>query len=400
MNILYIHQYFKTPSEPGGTRSYWIAKELINRGHQVTMLSTSNSIINKIETKTIDGINVIYLKVPYSQNMGFISRLFSFFSFMIKSTKEAIKIKNIDLVIATSTPLTVGFPALVLKKFKKIPFVFEVRDLWPEVPIQMGGLRNIFLISLAKWFEKLIYKNALHVVALSPGMQAGVLKKGIKIRDTSMIPNMAKVDEFWPRNRSMKLMESLGLDSNTFKIIHFGALGMANGAMTIIESAKLLKNNNNIEFIFIGGGSTEGELIEESKIHQLKNVHFLGGFSMKKTSEIVNFSDVSIVSFMDLPILYTNSPNKLFDSLSAGKPIIVNSAGWTKDLVEKNKCGYYVNPNNPEELVSKILYLVDNPAIVSKMGINARKLAESEYDKSILCDKFVNIIEKVTLKNV
>lgn len=395
MNILYIHQYFKTPAEPGGTRSYWIAQELLQKGHRVTMLSTSNSISNKTEKIQINGIDVIYLKVPYNQNMGFIDRLFSFFRFMLKSTKEALKIKNIDLVIATSTPLTIGFPALILKKFKKIPFVFEVRDLWPEVPIQMGGLKNPILKRMANLFEKTIYHNAKHIIALSPGMKGGVIDKGVLPNKVSMIPNMAKIDEFWSRNKNFKLMESLGLGLDTFKIIHFGALGKANGAMTIIESAKLLKNNNNIEFIFIGGGSTENELIEECKIHQLKNISFLGNFSMKETSEIVNFCDVSIVCFLDLPILYTNSPNKLFDSLSGGKPIIVNSAGWTKDLVEKNRCGYYVNPNHPQDLVNKIIYLRENPTIVNEMGNNSRKLAELKYDKSILCKEFGDIIENV-----
>ena len=120
---------------------------------------------------------------------------------------------------------------------------------------------------------------------------------------------------------------------------------------------------------------------------------FLGKFSMKDTSEIVNIADVSVVSFKDLPILYTNSPNKLFDSLSAAKPIIVNSAGWTKDLVENNYCGYYVDPNTPAELMQKIKYLQDNPEVLDEMSKNSRKLAEKSFDKSILCSKFAALID-------
>ena len=396
--ILYIHQYFKTPKEPGGTRSYWIAKELLKNGYQVTMLTTSSKITSKTEKIQIEGIDVIYLKVPYNQKMGILDRLFSFLSFMVKSTWLAIRLKNIDLVIATSTPLTIGFPALVIKKFKKIPYIFEVRDLWPEVPIQMGGLKNKFLIQLANCFEKIIYKNASHIVALSPGMADGVRRKNIQNSKISMISNMAKIDAFWPREINHDLMVQLGLSKESFKVIHFGALGLANGAMTIIKSAILLKDNSSIEFIFIGGGSTEEELIEVCSEHNLKNVHFSGKFPMEKTSEIVNFCDVSIVSFMDLPILYTNSPNKLFDSLSAGKPIIVNSAGWTKDLVEDNQCGYYVNPHRPQELVDTILYLQSNPEIVYSMGVSSRRLASTKYDKSILCKQFVNVVDKVINK--
>lgn len=392
MKILYIHQYFKTPEEPGGTRSYWIAKELIKNGHKVTMITSSKMLNEKIKRKNIDGIEVIYINENYNQSMSVAKRLVVFLKFMYKSSKVGLQEKNIDLVIATSTPLTIGFPALVLKWIKGIPYVFEVRDLWPEVPIQMGAIRNKFIQRIAVFFEKVIYKNAIHVIALSPGMQDGVVKI-ISRSKTSMIPNMAKMDEFWPREKNFELMQKLNICDNSFKIIHFGSLGLANGAHTIIESAKLLNNNNDIEFLFVGGGSTEKDLRNKVKEYGLTNIKFLGEFSMKDMSEIVNFCDVSIVSFEDIPILYTNSPNKLFDSLSAAKPIIVNSAGWTKDLVEENNCGFYVNPKYPNELSDKILNLKSNPDLLKIMGENSRNLAESNYDKSILAKQFVKLIE-------
>ncbi|BFO66786.1 glycosyltransferase family 4 protein [Chryseobacterium sp. S0630] len=393
MNILYIHQYFVTPQEPGGTRSYWLAQELIKNGHKVTMLTSSSKFSEDVKVVEIDGIEVVYIKEDYDQNMSVSRRLKAFLKFMYKSSVLGLKQKDIDLVIATSTPLTIGIPALILKWFKKKPFVFEVRDLWPEVPIQMGAIKNSWTIKTTRLLEKVIYKNASRVIALSPGMQAGVVKY-IPKEKTSMIPNMAKMDEFWPRGKNDQLMEKLDLKKDSFKIVHFGSLGLANGAHTIVESAKLLNNREDIEFLFVGGGSTEKDLVDEVEKNNLKNVKFLGKFPMTDVSEIVNFSDVSMISFLDIPILYTNSPNKLFDSLSAGKPIIVNSAGWTKDIAEKYHCGYYVNPNRPEELVQKVLYLKDNPELVKEMGQNARELAETVYDKSILCKKFVEVIEQ------
>lgn len=393
MNILYIHQYFLTPQEPGGTRSYWLAQELIKNGHQVTMLTSSSKFEEEIKELNIDGIKVIYVKEDYDQNMSITRRLKAFVKFMYKSSMIGMQQKNIDLVIATSTPLTIGIPALVLKWFRNKPFIFEVRDLWPEVPIQMGAIKNKAVIYATRLLEKIIYKNANHVIALSPGMQNGVVKY-IPITKTSMISNMAKMDEFWPREKNTNMMIELGLKINSFKVIHFGSLGLANGAHTIIESAKLMKEINDVEFLFVGGGSTEKDLIEEVNKNDLTNVKFLGKFPMKEVSEIVNFSDVSMISFLDLPILYTNSPNKLFDSLSAGKPIIVNSAGWTKDIAEEYNCGYYVNPQKPQELKERILYLKDNPNLVKDMGENARRLAETKYDKSILSKEFVEVIEK------
>lgn len=394
MKIVYIHQYFKTPSEPGGTRSYWMAKQLIKNGHEVIIITSKAMVGKNTEEKNIDGIKVVYINEYYNQKMTVFKRLKVFLKFSYKSTYEAFKQRNTDLVIATSTPLTIGIPALFLKWFKKTPYIFEVRDLWPEVPIQMGAIKNLILIWLTRLFEKIIYKNAKHVITLSPGMQQGVVKY-IPIDKTSMIPNMAKKDEFWPREKDFNFMKRLGLNTKSFKLIHFGSLGTANGAFTIIESAKLLKNNDDFEFIFIGGGSTELELKDLCTKYNLKNVHFLGSFSLYKTSEIVNLCDVSIVSFLDLPILHTNSPNKLFDSLSAGKPIIVNSAGWTKDLVEKHSCGFYVNPNYPVDLVNKLSQLKDNTDMMKLMSENGRLLAETVYDKSILCNEFLKVIKKV-----
>lgn len=393
MNILYIHQYFHTPKEPGSTRSYWIAQELLKNGHEVTIITTNPKGTKKREEKIIDDIKVIYLKQAYNQSMSIFQRLKSFLSFVWKSTIEAKKHKKTDLVIATSTPLTVGITALYLKKYKQIPYVFEVRDLWPEVPIQMGAIKNPFIKSATRWFEKKIYINAEHVIALSPGMRDGVLKYLPKEK-TSMIPNMSKVDKFWPRERNNDLIKELGLKKDTFKIIHFGALGLANGAQMIIESARLLNEDKTIEFLFLGGGSQEAKLKSLCEKYKLKNVLFLGNYPMKELSEIVNLSDVSMISFLDLPILYTNSPNKLFDSLSAGKPIIVNSAGWTKKMVEEGNCGFYVNPNIPTELAELILDLKEKPQLIDEMGCNSRKLAETVYDKSILCHQFAQVIEK------
>lgn len=395
MNILYIHQYFKTPSEPGGTRSFWVAKKLVESGHRVIMLTTKENQSQSVVRENIEGIEVIYMRNSYSNKMGVTRRLISFIRFMFLSSWIGLKQKNIHLVIATSTPLTIGVPALILKKLKRIPYIFEVRDLWPEVPIQMGGLNNKLLQNLAVWFERVIYKNAKHIITLSPGMFNGVVKHSVDKIKVSMIPNMAKTDKFWPRKSNDKLCNKLGISADKFNVIHFGAMGIANGLEYIIQAAKVAQdqNVNNLEFIFLGDGKVENSLKCMVNNLKLNNVTFLGSYPMSETSDIVNCCDVSLVTFADIPILRTNSPNKLFDSLSAGKPIIVNSCGWTKEMVEQNKCGLYADPSSPEELLKQIIYLKNNQDICSEMGINSRLLAERKYDKSILCDEFAQKVE-------
>src|SRR5690554_2860437 len=394
--ILYIHQYFKTPKEPGGTRSYWLAQELLKNGYEVTMVTTNKHQKEPIQEYDADGIKVISYGIFYNQSMGIKDRLKSFTDFMVKSTRYALKhSKEYDFVFATSTPLTVGIPALLAKWFKKKKYIFEVRDLWPEVPIQMGAFKNPLVIGITRWLEKTIYKNAEHIIALSPGMQDGVVKYVSKEK-TSMIPNMSKKDEFWPREKDYDLMEQIGLKRDYLKVIHFGSLGEGNGIDTVIEAAKLIKPHK-IQFLFLGGTLKEPQKKRIEEL-ELDNILLYKFTPMKVTSEIVNLCDISIVSFKDLPILYTNSPNKLFDSLSARKPIIVNSAGWTKDLVEQNGCGFYCNPNKPQELADKLVYFMENREALTRMGNKSRELAEQKYDKSILAKKFVKVVKSINFR--
>lgn len=394
MKILYLHQYFKTPAEPGGTRSYWIAQELISQGHEVNMISANQNISKRKEIRNINGIRVIYLRVPYNNSMGVFRRLFSFIHFMLGATWVALWQKNIDVAIATSTPLTIGFPALVIRFFKRVPFLFEVRDLWPEVPIQIGVLKNPIIKKLAIGFEHLIYKKAKHIVALSPGMKYGVLNSGIPSEKVSVIPNMAKIDKFWPRNINNKIFEKYKLNKNSFKVVHFGAMGLANGLKYIIDTAVILKSKNitEIDFLFVGEGAVKSQLETIAIEEKLSSVHFLGAHPMKETSEIVNVCDVSIVTFLNLSILATNSPNKLFDSLSAGKPIVVNSNGWTREMAEKYNVGFYVDPENPNELAELLAIIKSQKIELTEIGKNARKLAETKYDKSILCKEFAEVL--------
>lgn len=397
MKILYIHQYFNTPQEPGGTRSYWFSKELIKSGHEVIMFTSARKGQKKfIEKKNIEGIEVVYVRNTYNREMGIFRRAWSFLRFTFYAVGFSLKQKNIHLVYATSTPLSVAIPAMITKWLKGCPFIFEVRDLWPEVPVQMGAIKNKLLIKLLYLFEKKIYKSAIHVVALSPGMKEGVLKYGIPESKTSMIPNMSKKDEFFKRPKNIELAKSMGIDVQRFNAVHFGAMGIANNLEYIIDAASILKKKGNepIDFVFLGTGGVENKLKRRCQSEGLSNVHFLGKHPMKTLSEIVNICDVSIVSFLNLPILYTNSPNKLFDSLSAAKPVIVNSAGWTKTMVEENHCGLFTDPESPEALADILIMLAKSPETVETMGNNSRHLAETVYDKTIACRAFVEVINR------
>lgn len=396
MNILYVHQYFVTPHEPGATRSYWISKELVRRGHHVTIITGNSESKHAPGRFNRDGIDVIYVNNLYNNSQTKIQKVWSFVKFIFQSISVAKKEKDVDLVYATSTPLTIGAVALALRALKGWRYVFEVRDLWPEFPIQVGAVKNPLLIWALRKFEKLIYKCSEHVVALSPGMQDGVVKAGTPIEKTSMIPNMSKPDIFHPHEVDMEIVKRFGIDLDKFNVIHFGMLAVANGLEYIVNAALELKNrgDNSINFIFMGEGAMETKLKEFCMEHNLNNVQFLGNHPVGVVAEVTNCCDASITSFKNLPILATNSPNKLFDSLSAGKPIIVNSAGWTMDMVEQQNCGFYVNVEKPSELADKLLEYKDKKDLLEEWGRNARRLSVEVYDKAKLSAQVAEVLEK------
>lgn len=399
MKILYIHQYFLTPSEPGGTRSYWISKELLRRGYHVTMITGCNQRHALPCREKIDGIDVVYVKNQYSNYMGAGARILSFVKFVFRAIHAALKEKNVDLVFATSTPLTVGAIALFLKWTKGWKYVFEVRDLWPEGLIQ-EGITNPIVVWTLRLLEKWSYEKAEHVISLSPGMEEGVLKVGIPKEKSTMVPNMSKPDKFYPRVPNQEIIKQFGIKMDKFNLIHFGAMGFDNHLEFIVEAARLAQEqgHNNLNFIFLGDGSTKPAMEDLSKKYNLKNVQFLGNHKMDIVSEIVNCCDASIVSFQNIPILATNSPNKLFDSLSAGKPIIVNSAGWTKVLVEKEKCGFYVHADHPQQLVDKLNEVKRNKELLESWGKKSRELSLSTFDKKILSAKVADVLENAIKK--
>lgn len=343
----------------------------------------------------LDGINVVFVKNDYSQYMSAQRKVLSFVNFVRLALKEVAKLKDIDMVYATSTPLTVGYIAMRIKAKRRWPYVFEVRDLWPEFPIQIGAIKNKLAIWYLRRMERLIYERSEHVVALSPGMQEGVIATGTPKEKTSMIPNMSKPDKFFPHEKNKEIAKQFGVDTEKFNVIHFGSMGIANGLKYIIDAAKVLQDKgvSDINFVFMGGGATEPKLKKMVKEQGLKNVRFLGGHPMDILAEVVNLCDASITSFLNLPILKTNSPNKMFDSLSAGKPIIVNSSGWTKDLVEKENCGFFVDPENPVDLAEKLLAYKNDKETLRVWGENARRLSLEVFDKRILSAKVADVIE-------
>ncbi len=395
MNILYLHQHFALPSGSTGTRSYEFAKRWVKAGHQVTVITGHYDLGGLEYTKKpqiIDGIKVLIVGTKYSNKMSFIKRVCSFLSFMFFAFIAGLKQKNIDVVFATSTPLTIGIPAILLKWFKKKPFVFEVRDEWPRIPVEMGIIKNKILIKFLLWLERKIYKSAAAVVALSPGMAAGVRNVLQCDKKIKVVPNSSDTEIFRPDVDGLAVRQKQGWD-NKFIILHFGAMGRANGLDFLIDAAEKLRKKPEIHFVLVGSGSEKSRLINKIKEKNLTNIEILGSIPKSDLPKFVAACDISTVIFADYPILEHNSANKFFDSLSAGKPVLLNYSGWQRDFIEEYQAGFGCKQYDLDEFVEKILFLNNDKPKLKPMGNNAREMASNRFSRDKLSLKVLLLLE-------
>lgn len=389
MKILYIHQYFRTPDEGGPLRSYYLAKGLVEKGFEVEMITSYTG--KKKLIKNIEGINVHYLPISYDNGMNFKRRVISFLKFMYLSVDEASTIRNVDLCYATSTPLTVGMAAIKIKERFDIPYIFEVRDLWPEAPIQLGAIRNPWLLRYTQDMEQRIYDNANKIVTLSPGMYEGVAAK-VQNKIISMIPNMSDVDFFQPEEKKPEL-ESIFGTPGKFVVSYFGAMGKANQLEYLLDSAETsLTRELPLKFFVVGEGAERERLHEQSKKRNLSNVEFLPFMNKEEIKKLLNVTDAAYISFANKPILETNSPNKFFDALASGKMVVTNTKGWIRDLSEENKCGFYINPEKPTEFADKITPFIENKHHLRTYQKNARNLGERNFSKNKQIEKLASLL--------
>jgi glycosyltransferase involved in cell wall biosynthesis len=389
VKVLILHQHFKTPYKGGAIRSYYLATALVNKGIETVVITGHSDKHYKIEN--VDGIEVHYLPIAYDNRFGFIKRSWSFIRFIKDSVRLAGRIKNVDLCYAISVPLTIGIAARRILSRYKIPFIFEVGDLWPEAPIQLGYIRNSFFKNALYKLESRVYNSAKSVVALSPAIEAAVKLKSPG-KDVHLIPNMGDT-AFFQKTSKDPLKEIKFNVKGKFVVSYIGAVGYANGLGHLITCALATAEARlPVHFLLCGDGAELDFLRSEVRRNQLDNFSIVPFQNRDGVREVLNVTDAVFISYRPVPILETGSPNKYFDGLAAGKLIVINFAGWIKEEVESTGCGIYFNPNNGTDFVQKIKQFVEDKSLLNRYQEAARSLAESTYSRRLLSEKFSGII--------
>jgi glycosyltransferase involved in cell wall biosynthesis len=344
-----------------------------------------------------DGIHVVAIAAAYNDpNVGTglsgWRRMLKFYQFAWLAGRLGKTLPKPDIVFATHTPLTIGLAGLALSRHFGVPFVFEVRDLWPDALVNVGALRNPLAIGWLKRMAKKIYARADHIIALSPGMKDGIVRTGVPSENVTVIPNASDLDLFRPDLDGSAARQRLGLNGQ-FTAIYFGAMGLANGLEYAIEAARILaeRGRDHIALVLLGGGGKRSELENLAREYKLTNVIFRGPTGKDEVARIVAGCQACMTLFR-ASNENSWSPNKMFDALAAGKLVLINVPGWLGETIEANHCGRRLDPTRPQELADALEALAADPELCRRMGENARTLAEREFARGKLAERFESVL--------
>ena len=394
MHLLFITQYFGFPEKAGGTRKYDLATSFVKKGIDVTVITSYDGKPGDPMWKEYEreGIKFNELNCPYSNYMDTKGRMKAFIHFMRNSTKKALTI-DCDVVLATSTPLSIGYPALRVHSKKHKPYVFEVRDVWPGVPIAMGYFKNKLVQKVLYAFEKRIYKKAAAIVPLSTGMDENI-KRRYPNDKSVVIPNISEINRFADIKKEIDIVVPEGKKV----LLYAGTFGNVNGVGYIIDmAAHTLKYNPNVWYYLVGKGKEKDDNIKQAEALGVlnKNVFIFDPVRKSDLPYLYSIATAGSSFVIDIPALWDNSANKFFDTLAAHRPMVINHEGWQADAIRKYNCGYVLPPQVNDEAAKAFVDYMTNDALLKEQGENAFKLGKEQYSLEVAVDKYMRIFEKI-----
>ncbi len=402
MHILLIHQAFAAIDEPGGTRHHELARALAQQGHQVTIIASPISYLtgqtSAEQKKVVYEKNItIYRTHTYpALHRSFFHRVISFISFMNSSFFRALHVRNVDLVWGTSPPIFQGITAWLVARLKGVPFVFEVRDLWPAFAEAVGVLKNKFLIRLSRWLERFLYRHADAVIVNSPGYIEHVRQRGAK--NVFLVPNGVDTAMF-PVNEDGSAFRTSHRWQNKFLVFYTGAHGMSNDLPVVIDAAQQLKDETDIQFVFIGDGKEKNALMDMAHQKGLENVAFLPPIEKKEIGQALAAADCCIAILKPIELYKTTYPNKVFDYMAAAKAIVLVIDGVIRKVVEDADCGIFAQPGDAQAIAQVILTLHASPQKCKEMGLRGRVYVEQHFNRQKTAAQLLEVFQKVIRKD-
>src|SRR3990170_1013877 len=386
VHILLLHQLFIRPDDPGGTRHFEFCQALVDSGHRVTIVAGRRSyltgeVVSRQRREAVSpGLEIIRCGTLAGGQRSFFWRAIGFLWFTATSLAAGLRIGHVDLVWGTSPPLLQVASAWALARVKRVPWVFEVRDLWPAFAVAAGVLRNRLLIALSEWLERFLYRRADHLIVNSPGFTAYLLERGVPPEKVTLIPNGVNPEMFDPAEEGAAFRQAHGLQGN-FVALYAGAHGLSNDLSVVLEAAAKLRDEAGVAFVFVGDGKEKPHLMRQAEQLGLTNAVFLPPVGKEHMAEILAGADCGIAILKPLPLYATTYPNKVFDYMAAGRPVVLAIDGVIRKVVEEERAGIAVPPGDASALAEAVRRLAADRWEARRMGERGRRAVEQRFDR-------------------
>ncbi len=403
MRILFFTHYFPPEGNAPASRTHENCKRWVRRGHKVTVITCAPNVPdgvvydgykNKLyQSENVDGIHVIRVWTYIAANKGTIRRIINYVSYMFSAAFFSLFLKKPNLIIATSPQFFCGWAGVIVSRLRRVPFILEIRDIWPESIVAVGALRNKRLLRILEWLEQKMYAAAQHIVTVGKGYKQKLSEKGIPAQNISVIPNGFDHEIFYPRQPDDNIRQRYNLN-HEFVCSYVGTIGMACGLEVVLRVAKLLKNRqrNDIRFLLVGAGATKNALQKQALEENLDNITFVGRQDKHLIPGFLSISDACLVHLKKTDIFKTVLPSKIFEAAAMAEPVILGVEGYAAEFLREANAGMCIEPENAEQLTQAVEKLADNPQLCRSLGQSGREYVMEHHDRDSLANEYLDTI--------
>jgi glycosyltransferase involved in cell wall biosynthesis len=404
MKILFFSHYFAPEGNAPANRTYENCRIWAQQGHDVTVVTCAPNVPNGIvydgyknrlfQRQLMDNINVIRVWTYIAANKGAIRRIINYLSYMFSSVFFSLFLKKPDVIIATSPQFFCGWAGLIAARLKNVPFILEVRDIWPESIVAVGAMKNKRLLRVLERLEIKMYAAAQHIITVGEGYKKKLLEKNVPDEKITVIPNGIDPEIFQPVKSSRQIIQKYNLEGK-FVCSYIGTIGMACGLETVLETAKELKRQNDkrIVFLMVGDGAEKESLQRQAAKQNIDNVIFTGRADKKLIPDYLSVTNACFIHLKRTELFKTVLPSKIFEACAMSKPIILGVEGFAADFIKKANAGICVEPENPLQLLNAVKKLSQNPDLCNGLGRSGREFVIKNHDRRRLAEEYLAIID-------
>ncbi len=407
MHILFLTDNFPPEVNAPAGRTFEHCREWVKAGHRVTVMTCVPNFPNGrvyegyrnklVQTEHMEGIDVIRVWSYITANEGFVKRILDYVSFMVSAVGVSPRVKSPDLVISTSPQFFSACAAFLISRMKQVPFVFELRDIWPESIKAVGAMKESLVIRMLERIEMFLYRKAVRIVSVTRSFKRNLERRGVPGDKISVVTNGVDLERFRPRDKDDALVEKYGL-KGTFVAGYIGTHGMAHALETILDAAAAMQQmpgGEDCRIILLGNGARKAALMDRAEQMKLGNVIFIDSVPKEDVAKYWSLLDVSIIHLRKTPLFTTVIPSKLFECMGMGIPVLHGVMGESAEIVEKHDVGRLFEPENPDALCRELLNLKQDPDLFRKLKTNCLAAAP-EYDRKHLASRMLAELKTIT----